>query len=237
MRSRRSGWWSPTGCSWPRSCSSAVRWETTSVGAGSLRSASRCSRRPRSPVRCPRTIRTAHHGARGAGRGCRASGAGQPGAHQCVLPCKGAGPSDRHLVWVQRNHGRPRPGAGGLPGRSLLMGVGVSSQRAAGDRRTRDHLAACSREPRRFRRRWPGRLGGAAGDRCARRHRVRIHRSADATMGLAGRARRAARRRRSGAGVRRGRTARTLSDVAAAACFGSATSVAPTCSRCCCMRP
>jgi hypothetical protein len=39
------------------------------------------------------------------------------------------------------------------------MGVGVSHQRAARDRRTRDHLAACSREPRRFRQRRPRLLG------------------------------------------------------------------------------
>ncbi len=144
--------------------------------------------------------------ARGAGHRRCAAGAGQPRAHQRGLSREGARQGHRHLVGLQRHHRGRGAGAGRFPGRSLLVDLGFSHQRADGTAGAVDRLAPRAREPRR--------IGQRRGSTCGRALLATVGlggivyafiEAPDAGLGFAGRARGAGHRRAGQRGLRRSR--------------------------------
>jgi hypothetical protein len=111
-----------------------------------------------------------------------AAGAGQSGVDQRHLRAKRARPRDRHLVWRERRHRRIGPGARRLSGGPLLLGLGVSDQRAVRTRGAGHHVAPCAGEPQPASAAGARRARRAAGHARPRRRCVCLHRSADAAL-------------------------------------------------------
>ncbi len=156
-------------------------------------------------------------GARPAGRRRRAAGSGQPGLDQRHLSARRARCRLRHLGGLQRRDVRPGSGAGRLPDRPALLGLGLRGEPAGGGGRRRDRLDLRAREQAGRAARAHRRARGAAGHAGAGRHRLLLHRGARARVGRAPGAGRWCGRRREPGRLLPGRTRAGQADAAALA--------------------
>ena len=170
-------------CSSRRCCWSAARWATASGGAASSRSACGCSRWPRSGCALAGDGAAADPARAVQGIGGALLVPGSLALISAHFPKKERGRGHRHLVGRERHHRGDRAGAGRLPGRPLFVDLGLSGQCADGAGGAVDRVAPCAGKPRQRRRQRAGLCWGAAlATIGAGRHRLCLHRSADAGL-------------------------------------------------------